>query len=68
MDFRIRENDGRGFFSSFSVLIRGKCICFAGQVAKNFYRKDAKDAKKQQTSLDFLFYFALFASSRWKCF
>jgi len=37
---------------------------FAGQLAKNLYRKDAKTAKKQQISSDFLFYFALFASSR----
>jgi len=67
MDFRIRENDGRVFllfFPWYSVFIRGKCICFAAQLAKNLYRKDAKDAKKQQTSLDFMFYFALFASSR----
>jgi len=35
--------------------------------AKNLYREDAKTAKKQQTSLAFLFYFALFASSRWEC-
>ena len=36
--------------------------------AKNFYRKDAKYAKKQQKSLDCLSSFALFASSRWECF
>jgi hypothetical protein len=46
------------------VFIRGKCFLFAGQVAKNFYRKDAKNAKKQQKSLDFLSSFAPFASSR----
>jgi hypothetical protein len=37
---------------------------FAGQLAKDLYRKDAKTAKKQQISLDFLPSFALFASSR----
>jgi hypothetical protein len=36
--------------------------------AKNLYRKDAKYAKKHQTSSDFLSSFALFASSRWECF
>jgi len=52
------------FLVFISVFVRGKCISMAGQLAKNLYRKDAKDAKKQQTSLDFLFAFALFASSR----
>ena len=37
---------------------------FLGDIAKNLYRKDAK---KQQRRLDFLFYFALFASSQWEC-
>ena len=41
---------------------------FLGEVAKNLYRNDAKNAKKQQTILDFLFSFTLFASSRWECF
>ena len=35
-----------------------------GRKAKNFYREDAKYAKKQQKRLDFLSSFALFASSR----
>ena len=39
-----------------------------GRKAKNFYREDAKYAKKQQKRLDFLSSFALFASSRWECF
>ena len=43
------------------------CLPIKTAKAKNFYRKDAKDAKKQQPSLDFLFYFAPFESSRWKC-
>jgi hypothetical protein len=37
---------------------------FLGDIAKNLYRKDAKDAKKQQASSDFLSSFAVFASSR----
>ncbi len=36
---------------------------FLIDIAKNFYRKEAK---KQQTSSDFLYSFALFASSRWE--
>jgi hypothetical protein len=67
MDFRIRENDGRGSFTSFPFLFRvnpWQMLLFAGQITKNLYRKDAKTAKKQQTSSDFLSSFALFASSR----
>ena len=42
-------------------------LFFKKSISQEFYRQDAKYAKKHQTSPDFLSSFAIFASSRWEC-